>query len=121
MYKEIQEEFIKQVIIRFENIYINKRKARTAYKRHIKIFERIKKNEVDKDMLLELLNNKNPEVRYVSASYLLALNYETKKALEKLEEISAKRYDTYELRTISSNAKMVIKTYLEQGYLKISK
>jgi hypothetical protein len=97
----------------------NSRKANIAYRRLLKILNEIKKGTLDKDILLDLIENDYPEVRYNAAADLLELNYEVELALSELKKIETSEYESIPQRMLSFNAKMVREKYKKDGILDI--
>jgi len=89
------------------------RKANKAYDKLKRIFLDIQAGTIDKNILLDLLSNGDPDIESWAAAHLLGLKHETEMAERKLMKIA--KDDS--LGMISFNAEMTLKTWKEKGML----
>ena len=116
---EIKARFIELTLMHTKESLNCARKANAAYTKLIKIHKLMETDEVDKSILLELIDHTDPAVRVTAAAHLLALNLETDKALDILDSIAERKFDEIYLRVACGDAKMTAKVYREQGYLRL--
>ena len=82
-----------------------------------KIYQNIEKGNIDKAILLELLNHYSISVRAWAAAHLLRLRHEVKKAKSVLQEIASIEGETAEDRIISLDAEKTLDVWKEDGSL----
>lgn len=87
--------------------------ANKQYKVLKNIYDKIKKEKLEKDILLDLLEVDDINVTGWAAAHLLGLDYEIERAKNILEEIVS-----LDKGIASFSAKMVLKTWKEKGSLK---
>jgi len=102
-------------------MYRNKRKGMQAYNKLIGIYDKIKNEEISKDLLADLLFDDHPAVILTAGSYMLGLHYEVDRAIDKLNELCNTERKTAELKALRMNARMTIEMYLKDGKLDIGK
>ncbi len=119
MINEKANSFIKESIAHCKYSVSNSRKANVAYRKLVKILNEIKEGVIDKSILLDLIKNDLPEVRYNAAADLLELNYRVELALKELKKIESTEFKEIPLRMLSFDAKMVIQKFEKQGHLNI--
>lgn len=87
--KDIKSEYIELSIEHMVCAHNGEyKKANKAYSKLKKIFEKIQSGAVEKEILVDLLNQGDPNVECWAAAHLLGLPYEVELAQEKLKEIA---------------------------------
>lgn len=89
------------------------KEANKEFSKLKKIFTKFEKEELEKDLLIRLLDHQSLEVQSWAAAHLLGLDYKTGQAIKALE-----RLEKGENKKIAFNAKMTLQVWEKQGFLK---
>jgi len=114
--KEIIDQYIESLLIIEKSDLSGEYKiGNKEGKKVIKLFKLIEKNiNLAKEILPELFKHESCKVRIAAAAHCLSLKIFETEAVEILERIS-----NLQIRFFSFEAKMTLKVWREQGYLKV--